>query len=289
MSRRPPSQPMGEPREQPGAARDPVPRDQLAGRADRRKWLQRSRPNPGASLRLVCLPYSGGRASVFNNLAADLPGDVEVCAVEYPGHGRRLAEPPIIRLKTLVGRLTDVIAADVPRPFALLGYSVGALIGFETARELVRRGQPGPSALFVAANKAPHLRSARPPLHELSRRELVDGLHRLAGAHNELLDNDELVDVMLPILRADLSLDETYTYEPGEPLDCPVAAFGGSEDWSAPRDKLVAWRDHTVGDFSVTTLPGGHFFLDSSRNRFARALAGEIAHLPEYERGGSEV
>lgn len=191
------------------------------------------------------------------------------------------------RLRPLVEQLTNVVAEGVRRPYLLLGYSVGALVGFETARELARRGLPGPRALFVAAARAPHLRSTRPPLHELSRAELIEGLHRLAGHHNHLLDNEELVDVMLPVLRADLGLDETYSREPGRPLDCPIAAFGGSEDWTVPRASLDAWREHTTGDFSATTLPGGHFFLDSSEGLFAEALAAEIKRLDDGLREGS--
>lgn len=272
---------MQEPQERTGQARDPGRRAHLASRPDRRKWIQCPRPNPDASLRLVCLPYSGGRASVFRWLAERLPGDVEVCAVELPGHGRRLGEAPMTRLRPLVDQLADVIAERVRPPFVLLGYSVGALIAFETAREFARRGGPGPNALFAAAARAPHLRSTRPPLHELSRAELIEGLHRLAGHRNELLDNEELVDVMLPVLRADLALDETYAREPGSPLDCPIAAFGGSEDWTVSRSSLEAWREHTAAGFSATTLPGGHFFLDSSGGLFAEALAAEIKRLDE--------
>lgn len=254
------------------------PRERTS-RSNSQKWLQCPRPTPDAGLRLVCLPYSGGRASVFKNLAADLPDHLELWAVEYPGHGRRLPEAPSTRLAPLVEQIADVITQQVDRPFALLGYSVGALIGFEVARELARLGRPGPTALFAAAAKAPQLRPTRPPLHELSRDELIEGLHRLAGTRNELLEHEELVDVMLPILRADLSLDETYAYDPGAVLDCPVVAFGGSEDWSTPRSSLEAWREQTTGGFSVVTLPGGHFFLDSSRLQFARTLTAEIERL----------
>ncbi|MWA04971.1 alpha/beta fold hydrolase [Actinomadura sp. LD22] len=277
---------MQEPQERTGRVRDPGGRARLADRPDRRNWIQYPLPNPDASLRLVCVPYSGGRASVFRRLAADLPRDVEVCAVELPGHGRRLGEAPMTRMRPLAERVADAVAEQVRPPFVLLGYSVGALIAFETARELVRRGGPGPNALFVAAARAPHLRSTRPPLHELSRSELIDGLHRLAGRHNDLLDNEELVDVMLPVLRADLGLDETYDHEtcardPGGPLDCPIAAFGGGEDWTVSRPGLRAWREHTAGGFSATTLPGGHFFLDSSPGLFAEAVAAEIERLDE--------
>lgn len=271
------------PQELAGLARETGRQARLANRAGHRKWLQYPRPNPDAGLRLVCLPYSGGRASVFKGLAADLPGDVELCAVEFPGHGRRLGEAPMTHLRPLVEQLTDVLAEQVRPPFVLLGYSVGALVGFETAREFARRGRAGPTALFVAAARAPHLRSTRPPLHELSRAELIAGLHQLAGEHNPMLDNEELVEVMEPVIRADLGLDETYDHELGTPLRCPIAAFGGSEDWTVSRAGLEAWRAQTTGDFSAITLPGGHFFLDSARELFAQAVITELGRLGDRE------
>jgi medium-chain acyl-[acyl-carrier-protein] hydrolase len=241
--------------------------------------MQCPRPNPDAGLRLVCLPYSGGRAAAFRGLAAQLPGDVELCAIELPGHGRRLPEVPFTRLGPLAEQVTDVLAERVRQPFVLLGYSMGALLGFEVTRELARRGWPGPSALFVAAANAPHLPLAGPPVHDLPQTALVERLVLLDGSRNALLQNEELVDVMLPVLRADLAITETYAYQPGQPLGCPVAAFGGSADPSVPRPGLEAWRDQTTGDFSVTILAGGHFFLHSSRALFAQALTAELERL----------
>jgi medium-chain acyl-[acyl-carrier-protein] hydrolase len=232
-------------------------------------------------MRLVCLPYSGGRASAFKDLAAELPSDVELSAIELPGHGRRLREAAVTRLRPLAEQVTAALAGQVRQPFVLLGYSLGAVLGFEVTREMARRGQPGPSALFVAASKAPHTRSADPHLHNLSRTNLVESLARLGGSRSALLKDEELVDLMLPVLRADLAAIETYAYEPGRPLDCPVAAFGGSADPSVPGPSLEAWRDLTNGAFSVTMLPGGHFFLDSSRALFARALTTELKRLTD--------
>ncbi|MEU3895228.1 alpha/beta fold hydrolase [Streptomyces sp. NPDC045251] len=256
-------------------------------RTGRDPWIQYPSPRPDATLRLVCLPYSGGRASVFKELAAALPRDVEVCAVEYPGHGRRLGEPPMTRLEPLVAQVADVVAERIRPPFVLLGYSVGALIAFETARVFARWGWPSPAGLIVAAARAPHLRSPRPPLHQLSRADLLAGLDRLAGRHNPLFDNEELVEVMEPVIRADLGLDETYDRTPGSPLDHPIAAFGGSEDWTVSRAALDGWREHTTGDFSATVLPGGHFFLESAGDRFAEALAAELKRLHDGRKGRS--
>jgi medium-chain acyl-[acyl-carrier-protein] hydrolase len=237
------------------------------------------RPNPGASLRLFCLPYAGGRAGMFLGLAADLPGNVEMCAVELPGHGGRLREVPFTRLRPLVEHVTDALAEHLDKPFALFGYSMGALLAFEIARELARRGWPSPSAVLVAAAKAPHVPSAYPPVHDLPRSGLIEQLGRIDGSRNALLQHEGFVDLMLPVVRADLAVCETYAYEPAPPLDCPLAAFGGLVDPSVPRLRLEAWRDQTTGDFSSTMLPGGHFFLDSSRALFAERLGAELERI----------
>lgn len=265
-----------EPQEQTGRARVP---DRQAHLANSQSWMLCPRPNPDAGLRLVCLPYSGGRAAAFKGLAAELPGDVELSAIELPGHGRRMREVPCTRLRPLVDQVTDVLAEQIRQPFVLLGYSLGALLGFEATRELARRGRPGPAALFVAASKAPHVRQEGPLLHDLPQAALVEQLVRLDGSRNALLQDEELVEVMLPVLRADLGIVETYGYEPGQPLDCPVVAFGGSADATVPRPSLDAWGELTTGDFSATVLPGGHFFLDSSRALFGQALTAELERL----------
>ncbi|WP_165963991.1 alpha/beta fold hydrolase [Actinomadura sp. KC216] len=241
--------------------------------------MQRPRPNPDAGLRLICLPYSGGRAAAFKGLAAELPGDVELCAVELPGHGRRLREKPRTCLRPLVEEVTDVLIEQVRPPFVLLGYSLGALLAFEVARELARDRRPGPAALFVAASGAPHRPSTGPQIHDLPKAELVEQLVRLDSSRNAPLEHEDLVDVMLPVVRADLTAVETYVYEPGPPLDCPLVAFGGRDDPSLPRSELAAWAEQTAGDFSVILLAGGHFFLHSSQASFARVLTAELERL----------
>ncbi|MDQ3153558.1 MAG: alpha/beta fold hydrolase [Actinomycetota bacterium] len=243
------------------------------------RWVQHPRPNPGAGLRLVCLTYSGGRASAFAGLAADLPDGVEVVAIELPGHGRRLTEVPCTRLQPLVDGVVDVLTEQVAPPFVLLGYSMGALLGLEAAREFARRGVRGPSALIVAAATPPHLPTTGPPLHDLPRSDLLAWLAGLDHARTALLENEELVDLILPVLRADLAAGETYLHQPAPPLVCPVAAFGGRADTAVSREALGSWGELTVGGFSATVLDGGHFFLDAPGGAFARALTTELERL----------
>ncbi|QXJ21816.1 thioesterase [Actinomadura graeca] len=248
---------------------------------NRQEWLLCPRPDPEASLRLLCLPYAGGRAGGLLGLADGLPAGVEMGVVELPGHGGRLREVPFTRLRPLVAHLAGRLAGRLDKPYVLLGYSMGALLAFEVAHELARRGLPGPRALFVAAFEAPHLPPARPPMHDLPRAGLLARLARYDNAAAAVLGNEELAGIMLPIVRADMAVCETYEHRPRPPLDVPVAAFGGDADATVSRDGLEAWRELTRGGFSVTHVPGGHFFLDSARDVFVKGLRAELARLTD--------
>jgi medium-chain acyl-[acyl-carrier-protein] hydrolase len=252
----------------------------------RREWLLCPRPDPDAQLRLICLPYAGGRAGIFLDLAGELPDGVELGAVELPGHGGRLREVPYPRLGPLVAHLTDRLAERVDKPFVLFGYSMGGLLAFEVARELAARGLPGPRALFIAAAEAPHVSPASPPVRELSAADLIAQLGRFGSGQHSLLQNAELAAIMLPVLRADLSVCETYVYEPGPPLDCPLFAFGGTDDARVPRRSLAAWAARTTGEFSLDLLPGGHFFLDTARAAFAERLRAALTRVTEVSGAG---
>jgi medium-chain acyl-[acyl-carrier-protein] hydrolase len=239
-----------------------------ASPADR--WLPTVRPWSRAGLRLFCLPYAGGGASVYREWAGALGDSVEVCPVQLPGREARFGEPAFTRIGPLVEALADALGPHLDRPFALFGHSLGALVAFELARRLRRSGRPGPSHLFVSGCRAPQVRRAERLVHTLPDAAFRQELRRLGGTPAELLANDELMDLVLPTLRADFALCETYEYADGFPLPCPVTALGGRDDGAIGRDDLEAWRVHTTARFAAHVLPGDHFFVRSAR---ARVLA----------------
>lgn len=240
-------------------------------------WIARPRPNSQAGLRLFCFPYSGAGASVFYPWSDVLPATVEVYPVQFPGRETRLAEPPFTRLAPLVQAAAQALLPYLDRPFAFFGHSLGALVSFELVRHLRRQRGPGPVHLFVSGHDAPQIPDCNPPIHNLPEPEFVEKLRRLNGMSEEVLENAELMQLLLPILRADFAVCETYRYEADRPLDCPISAFGGLQDAYVSRENLEAWRAQTDNSFSLRLFPGDHFYLNTDRSLLLRVLARELA------------
>jgi medium-chain acyl-[acyl-carrier-protein] hydrolase len=239
-------------------------------------WVQVSRPRPAALLRLICLPAAGGGASRYRDWPAYLPEEVEVAPVQLPGRESRFAERPVESMDQLVGLLLDGLGGYLTRPFAFFGHSMGALIGFELARQLRSRGL-APVHLFAAGCRAPHLPSRSPDWHTLPDPEFLAAIGNLGGIPPELLAERQFLDAMLPMLRSDCTLVETYAARPQAPLSCPVTAFGGLRDEEVFAEDVRAWSYHTTGPFQVHLLPGDHFFVNSARSDLLRLVVSELS------------
>lgn len=225
-------------------------------------WIPFRKPRPEARLRLFCFPYAGAGALIFRNWSESLPTDVEVCPVQLPGRGTRLTERPFTQLSPLVEALAQALVPLVDRPFAFFGHSLGALISFELARRVRRRYGVHPVHLFVSAGRAPQIAHRGPLIHTLPEKEFLAELRGLNGTPSELLDHKELMEIMLPLLRADFALYETYVYSTEPPLNCPISAFGGLQDRRVIDSDLEAWRAQTSFSFSLLMFPSDHFFLN---------------------------
>jgi medium-chain acyl-[acyl-carrier-protein] hydrolase len=159
------------------------------------------------------------------------------------------------------------------RPFAFFGHSLGALVAFELSREIRRQHDLLPVHLFVSGCGAPQSLYPHPPIGMLPDTAFLEELRQLNGTPAEVLEHEELMQLLLPTLRADFTARETYAYADEPPLDCPISAFGGMQDGRVERDRLEAWRDQTSGPFSLHTFPGGHFFLHSSQSLLLQTLS----------------
>lgn len=241
-------------------------------------WIVRRRPRPRAALRLLCFPYAGGGASIFRTWPDALPADVELWAVELPGRETRAKERPFQQLAPLVASLADAVAAHLPAPFAIYGHSFGALLGVSFAQELRRRSLGPPVHLFVSGRRAPQLPEPS-PMHALPDPQFLARLRLLGGIPDAVFAEPELMAYFLPILRADVAVNETAVAAPDEPLACPITAMGGLTDDRASTGELDAWRAQTRAAFDREMFPGGHFFLQSARTAFLGSLCRRLAHL----------
>ncbi len=232
--------------------------------------------NPQARLRLFCFPYAGTGTSIFRTWSEGLPDDVDVCPVEFPGRGTRIMEAPFARLAPLVQALAQGLAPLLDKPFAFFGHSLGALVAFELARQLRRQLGIGPMHLFVSAARAPQTPARDRPMHALPEAELLDKLGRLNGVPEKVLEDKDVMRIMLPILRADLAVYETYLYSAEPPLACPISGFGGLQDHRVDRPDLEAWREQTSASFSLKMFPGDHFYLNAARPLLLQALGQEL-------------
>jgi myxalamid-type polyketide synthase MxaE and MxaD/epothilone polyketide synthase D len=242
----------------------------------RDRWIVRPRPIERPRLRIFCFPFSGGGASQYARWPADLPDDVELCAVQLPGREQRLGETPIAHMTELVAALRPALDPYLDLPFAFYGHSLGGWIEFELARSLRRDGRAGPAQLFVAGARAPHLPRRLPELHRLPDAEFVEGLRRYGGTPDEALGNADLMSLLLPMLRADFSLTETYVHAAEPPLDLPIAVFGGHDDPVIERFELEGWREHTTRPLTLRMVPGDHFFVQANRQLVLSAMIEEL-------------
>ena len=242
-------------------------------------WLILGKPKRKTRLHLFCFPYAGGGASVFRQWQANMPESIQICPVQLPGRENRITEPPFTRLSLLVDAMVKNLDSYFDLPFAFFGHSIGAKIAFELVRELRRKKGVQPVHLFVSGSRPPHIPEPR-PLHMLPEHEFVKEFRRFSGTPEAVMQSRDLMEMYLPILRADFSIDETYVYYEDNPLDCPISAFGGSEDNETNREELDAWRQHTLSSFTLQMFQGNHFFIKSSQSLLLDSISRVLAqHL----------
>lgn len=239
-------------------------------------WVVWHRQGNAAAIRLFAFAFAGGGASVFRQWAKLLPNHVDLAAIQLPGRENRIIEPPLTSIASVVREIALAIEPLIDLPFAFFGHSLGSLLAFETARCLRRSNAPLPAYLFLSGRRAAHLPLNRRPFHDLPDADLVEHVRRMGGTPLNVLADAELMALLMPTIRADFALNDLYRHAPEAPLDIPCSILGGEADATAPGEDLAAWRTITRADAQVTMFPGGHFFVDSSRQEVVRLVADKL-------------
>ena len=228
-------------------------------------WTAGAKPNPRARVRLFCFPYAGGGAAIYRAWPQALTSNVEVLPIQFPGRGRRLSEPLFTSVEELIPVLAQALLPYCDLPFVFFGHSMGATVSFELACHLRREHNLQPSRLLVSGRRAPHVPNPSPHTHNLPDAEFIQTLRELNGTPTEVTEHPELMELMLPLLRADFALSESYIYRPVEPLECPLSVYGGTQDAEVTRAQLEAWRELTTGSLLSALLPRRPFLPDLGR------------------------
>lgn len=239
-------------------------------------WFARPAPRSDATTRVFFFPYAGGGPAAFAKMCNGLNDSFEGTAVHYPGRGSRSPQPPLTDLLALVETLAQAIPPLLDKPFAFFGHSMGGLIAFELARTLRRKGLAQPNILFVSACAAPQLPNPHPPIHQLPDSDFVNELKKFNGIPSEILQNNELIGLSLPTIRADFEMLETYQYQPAAPLNCPLIALGGTDDSRVSRERLAGWSMHTKTSFESQFFAGDHFFITTASESVLKFMEGKL-------------
>jgi pyochelin biosynthetic protein PchC len=237
-------------------------------------WLRRfhlaSPCNPG-NPRLICFPHAGGSASSFLSFSRSLATVLEVVAVQYPGRQERRGEPYFDSIAELADQVFMVLKPLADRPLALFGHSMGAVAAFEVARRLENDTGVRPVALFVSGRRAPSQYRAE-YVHQQDDDGIVAKIKELSGTDTRVLDNEELLQMVLPAIRSDYKAIETYQFQDGPKLRCPIHAFVGDADPQATIEEATAWEEYTTGQFTLSIFSGGHFYLNKQQTDTAQAV-----------------
>ena len=225
-----------------------------------------------ADVRLLCFPFAGGSAMAFRPLMDALPGHVQTCLIELPGHGTRVTESLQKDMSALIDDLVNGLRPLCTPPFALYGHSMGASIALRLALAMRDRHGLQPCRLIVSGARAPQLTRRKEQLYRLSDEALIGRLKTMGGTLPALFDNPELQALMLRVVRADFELLENADSLFVLPLDCPIDAFGGSSDPFAEPESVEGWRFQTRGAFRRTLMPGDHFFFRENIPSLAHAI-----------------
>lgn len=230
------------------------------------KWFIIPKPNVNADLRLICFPYAGGNASTYMSWVQSLPANVELVIVQAPGRGMRMCEPAFTDMQDLVSDLMKSMPKVLNKPYILFGHSLGSRIAFELMSQLKTFSYALPQHFIASGSRGPHIKSNKKPIFHLDEPEFIAELKKLSGTPVDVLENKELMELFLPLLRADFEIADKYCYAATADFNCPISVLGGEDDIEISLLQLESWGELFTSKPEVYLLPGNHFFIDSNKD-----------------------
>jgi surfactin synthase thioesterase subunit len=236
-----------------------------------KKWFKPIRVNSQAKVNLVCFPFAGSGASIFFPWEKFLHSDFNIYAFQAPGREDRIGEDLIDNLELLVQKGSAELLKLANKPIILFGHSLGAVIAFEITKLIEKQGIE-PKCLIVSGRQPPHLSLKMPPISELSDQDLLKGLLDLEGTDREIVKHPELLEIILPIIRADFKIGEKYLLPIQDQINCPIIAIGANNDPWVKVDELSQWQKFTRQECQLKTISGDHFYVKNDFQEIVQLL-----------------
>lgn len=208
---------------------------------------------------LFCFPFAGGGASAYNSWIQKMKDKVTVCPIQLPGREDRIMEKPYNNMTDMLDELEETIWEYIRGPYAFWGHSMGGKIAYALEKRMEKRGKTA-QCFLVSGSRIPSIPEPN-PIYHLPDDEFKKALERFEGTPKEILENQELLDFFLPMLRADFTMDETYYDKDLTVLRSPIEAFGGRKDREADEETMKEWGKYTERAFHCHMFEGGHFYI----------------------------
>ncbi|MDN3988594.1 thioesterase II family protein [Zwartia vadi] len=239
-------------------------------------WLVPLSRHTNSKLTIFCFPYAGAGASIYRNWGKLFPDHVDMYAIQAPGRETRFSEPFVRDIAEFAIETAAAIQKTTEQPVVLFGHSLGAACAYETARALERAGQT-PELLIVSGRQCPGTASKRAPIAHLSDKQFLAHVLAYKGTPAAVLENEELIELLLPLLRADFGLAENYRPSIEPLLTCPIIGLGSTEDEWLDRETLEKWGELTKGNFETHWFEGDHFYLNHQTKELVTFLREKIS------------
>lgn len=238
------------------------------------------KPISGSSVRLFCFPFAGGAASTFIPWIEPLAEEeVELVLVQPPGRGSRFGELPHTNMNSLMEELMQSVTFIASRiPYAFFGHSLGSRVAYELCYRLMSRRLPLPGCFIASGSRAPHLPKEKPDLYDLPEKEFIQKLRNMNGTPKELLENKLLMELVIPLLRADFKISDTYLAKKAR-MPFPILVFSGEDDRDIAPYQLESWNDLTTQCCELATFPGDHFFIDQCREQVLTKISSVLDRI----------
>jgi len=241
------------------------------------KWFVHDQNTKPENVRLFVFPHGGGSPSQYREWQTFLGEDCKVYIASLPGRGARFLEDPIADMEILIASLSEAILPLLGPYNVFFGHSLGSAVAYELAKVLESDHAKKLQKLIVSAKNAPHIPSDAPQLHQLPDTEFIDSLRQYGGTPDEILSNSELMELQLPMLRADFALSESYFCQEIAKLKCPITVFSGDEDRFTTQEGLRQWEQYSTPAFNREEFGGGHFYFLNALPDFFNSLKREIS------------